>query len=100
MDKGLCPTQASFIFFFENIPCKFHIFYLDNLFISNHICCTPYVEFKAKVKIHGLTRAKYLGLPIFFIQQKETKKIKKARVIGTIKAGVIEEYSDCPRILC
>ena len=52
-----------------------------------NICRTAYVDLKDKVKIHGVTRAKYRGLPRYFIQQEDTEKLNKARAIGAIKAG-------------
>ena len=100
MDKGFYPTQARVIFLFEQPPCRFHIFYLENLFISIDICLTAYVELKAKVKIHGVKREKERGLPRFFIKKEDTKKLKKERAIRTMKAGVIEGDADCPGIIC
>ena len=69
VNKGFCPTQARVLFFFDQLHCKFHIYYIDNLFMSNNICHTLYVDLKAKVKMHGVTISKDRGLPIFFIQQ-------------------------------
>ena len=65
VDKEFCPTQAIVIFLFEQLPCKFHICYLDNLFMSTNIFRTTYVDLKYKVKINGVTRSKDRGLPIF-----------------------------------
>ena len=91
MDKGFCPTQARVLFLFDQLPCKFHICYLENLFMLTNICRTVYVDLKAKVKIHGVTIAKDLGLPIFFIKQEDTEKLKKARSIRTIKQVYLKE---------
>ena len=55
--------------------------------MSTNICCTAYVDLKAKYNIHYVKIEKDRGLPIFFIQQEDTEKIKKARAIGAIKAG-------------
>ena len=84
VDKGFFPTIAIVLFLFEQLSCKFHIWYLENSFMFTNICCTTYVELKAKVKIHGVTISKDRGLPIFFMKQEDTEKIKKARAIGTI----------------
>ena len=100
LDKGFYPTQARVLFLFEQLPCKFHICYLDNLFMSTNIYCTAYVDLKDKVKMNGVTRAKYYGLLRFIIQQEETEKIKKARATGKIKSGVIEGYTDFPELVC
>ena len=54
--------------------------------MSTNICHTAYVDLKDKVKMHGMTRAKYWGIPRFVIQQEETEKLKKAGEIGTIKS--------------
>ena len=58
--------------------------------MSTNIYRTAYVDLKSEVKMHGMKISKERGLPIFVIQQYETNKLKKARSIGTIKAGVIE----------
>ena len=71
IDKGFCPTQARVLFLFEQLTCKLHTCYLDNLFMSTNICCTAYVELPSRVK-NGVTRAKDRGLPQFVIQQEET----------------------------
>ena len=52
--KGYVPHKKEF--FFYQIPCKFHICYLDSLFMSANIFCTAYVGLKDKVKINGATR--------------------------------------------
>ena len=77
MDKVFCTTQEIVLFLFEQIPCKFNICYLENLFMSTNICPTANVDLKAKVKMNGVTREKYRGLPKFAIQQEETKKLNK-----------------------
>ena len=51
-----------------------------------NICRTAYVDLKDKVEIHGVTRAKYRGLPRSFIQQEDTEKLNKARAIGATYA--------------
>ena len=68
--------------------------------MSTNIFCNVYVDLKAKVKINGVTREKYRGMPIFVIQQEDTKKLKKVRRIGTIRAGVIEGETDFPGLAC
>ena len=68
--------------------------------MSTNICRTSYVDLKAKVKMHGVTRENNRGLPIFFIKQEETKKLKKERAIGTIKSSAIEGDEDCPGLVC
>ena len=65
-----------------------------------NLCRTVYVDLKAKVKIHGVTIAKDLGLPIFFIKQEDTEKLNQSRAIGTIKEGVIERDTECIGLLC
>ena len=77
VDEEFYPTQARVIFLFEQLSCKFHICYLENLFMSTNICCTAYVDLKAKVEIHGVTGAKDSGLSRFVIQQEATYKLKK-----------------------
>ena len=89
VDKGFCPTKVRVLFLFDKIPCKFHICYLENLFMSTNIGRTAYVELEARVKMNGVTREKYRGLPKFAIQQEETKKLKKTGAIGKIKEGAI-----------
>ena len=54
-NKGSRNSQARVLFLFDQIPRKYYICYLDNIFMSAHILRTAYVDIKSKVKMHFVT---------------------------------------------
>ena len=61
--RGFSPTQARVLFLLDQLPGKYYVCYLDNLFMSAKLCQTAYVSLKSKVMMHGVTRAGGRGLP-------------------------------------
>lgn len=98
-DIGFSPTQARVLFLFDQLPGKFYICYLDNLFMSAKLCRTAYVELNSKVMMHGVTRASGRGLPEFVIQKEVTGVLEKQALTGTLKAAVLIGDNKCPALL-
>jgi hypothetical protein len=86
IEKGLCPLHARVVSMFEQLPSKYSVCGMDNLYMSSKLALYAWTC-RAKVYVHGVTRQSGRGIPKCIEQIPQTTKENIMKNRGTVKVA-------------